>query len=753
MKKLLSFLGVITLLISFFNISANLTVSSGSLEEDNKSKIEPYYIYNPTSKTSKVTSFTTSDVYAFGAENTKVSSNGYLIDFLNCPDNVGSNTKNTNANYVSSTNDLSFSTSGLNKSFFISFVEVTNDTTHYYIQFVDSSKYLVADSTSNTLSYTDDVTAASKFTCSMTDGKLYVTYQDADDPNPYNLTFMSEGVDDSYGVYALENKDTTKYTFDRKDFVVYKIDADYTIWNYTSCFAFYVKHLDGDISFADLQLKYSKLDKTMRKEFRESTKSIIADGRRQYEAIASDVVGNDSPYKLSSTLGITVDYGTGLRAKDSIEGLTYDGTTADDYTFTIDGTTYYSSSTVGSTHDSSLDLSLGSDSIDLSNSTNSFLYGKTISIIHYESDNTALNSDAFTLTVLPKAAQPTMTVTEIGDTYLRLSATGTNVTYFVLKDGSEMQLANKTGYFTGLAANTTYVIFAQAEYLANVQATSVTSVSPEGGDYRVTTKKGKNPSTPTSIDITSIGETTVDVNEESGVEYSLDGGSYSSSGDFSGLTESTTYTIYARYPATSDYMAGDAISKTFTTESSIERLRKAALAKLESLYSTYHVNGENYVDSIYNSFYYSISTSTSKSYLKEVVDEMEPPFIFANKKDVNIKKSRGLLEVSSSQSIENEINSYISKIGSLEYGTDDSSKASDYYDELNKIIEVYKYRDEKLKEYCDYFSSILKDYNLDDSTGLDALWANFATGYNLIINSDTKVLVDSNLVMAKGYLK
>ena len=420
---------------------------------------------------------------------------------------------------------------------------------------------------------------------------------------------------------------------------------------------------------------------------------------------------------------------------------------------TIDGTTYYSSSTVVNPHDSSLDLTFGSDSIDLSETRNSFLYGKTISIVHYESDNTALNSDAFMLKVLPKAAQPTLTVTEIGDTYLRLSATGTNVSYFVLKDGSERQLSNTTGYFTGLAANTTYVIFAQAEYLANVQATSVPSVSPEGVDYRVTTKKGKNPSTPTSIDITSIGETTVEVNEESGVEYSLDGGSYSSSGDFSGLTESTTYTIYARYPATSDYMAGDTISKTFTTESSIERLRKAALAKLESLYSTYHVDGENYVDSVYNSFYYSISTSTNKSYLKEVVDEMEPPFIFANKKDVNIKKSRGLLEVSSSQSIENEINSYISKIGSLEYGTNDSSKASDYYDELNNIIEVYKYRDEKLKEYCDYFSSILKDYNLDDSTGLDALWANFATGYNLIINSDTKALVDSNLVTAKGYLK
>ena len=42
MKKLLSFFSVITLLISFFNISANSTVSSGSLEEDNnKSKIEP----------------------------------------------------------------------------------------------------------------------------------------------------------------------------------------------------------------------------------------------------------------------------------------------------------------------------------------------------------------------------------------------------------------------------------------------------------------------------------------------------------------------------------------------------------------------------------------------------------------------------------------------------------------------------------------------------------------------------------------
>ncbi|MBQ0083561.1 MAG: leucine-rich repeat protein, partial [Clostridiales bacterium] len=71
---------------------------------------------------------------------------------------------------------------------------------------------------------------------------------------------------------------------------------------------------------------------------------------------------------------------------------------------------------------------------------------------------------------------------------------------------------------------------------------------------------------PAKPKLTSFTDTTISVAMVGGIEYSIDGEKWQTSGTFTGLTAGTRYTVYARYQATADNAPSCASTITVTTD-------------------------------------------------------------------------------------------------------------------------------------------------------------------------------------------
>lgn len=113
--------------------------------------------------------------------------------------------------------------------------------------------------------------------------------------------------------------------------------------------------------------------------------------------------------------------------------------------------------------------------------------------------------------------------------------------------------------FTGLNANTQYS-FAQ-----RLKETPTQYASPQSVNANFYTLKYNNPYTPPTPSATNITHNSITISGCAYCEYSLDGLNWSGNTTFSGLSSSTSYTIYQRYYETSDTYASDYSSDSFTT--------------------------------------------------------------------------------------------------------------------------------------------------------------------------------------------
>ena len=104
-----------------------------------------------------------------------------------------------------------------------------------------------------------------------------------------------------------------------------------------------------------------------------------------------------------------------------------------------------------------------------------------------------------------------------------------------------------------IKAGTTYNIYAR------VAETETSEPSANSPALTITTVP-----VPTSIEFSNIDKTSFTVKTVDGVEYSIDGDTYQSSGTFTGITAGRAYTLYARYAAvpTEKRAAGDVHKQT-----------------------------------------------------------------------------------------------------------------------------------------------------------------------------------------------
>ncbi len=104
-----------------------------------------------------------------------------------------------------------------------------------------------------------------------------------------------------------------------------------------------------------------------------------------------------------------------------------------------------------------------------------------------------------------------------------------------------------------IKAGTTYTIYAR------IAETTTSEPSAESTALTI-----KTVPVPTSVDFSNIDKNSFTVKTETGIEYSIDGNTYQSTGTFTGITAGNSYTLYARYAADSskNISAGDVYKQT-----------------------------------------------------------------------------------------------------------------------------------------------------------------------------------------------
>ena len=131
------------------------------------------------------------------------------------------------------------------------------------------------------------------------------------------------------------------------------------------------------------------------------------------------------------------------------------------------------------------------------------------------------------------------------------------------KSDTAVTLEQKSGYeyrvgsgswqtspvFTGLSPATTYVFYQR------IAATASSNASPASAGLSVTTEKSTPQAAPRPV-LKSVSDSTVTLQTVAGCEYRMEGGSWQSSPEFTGLSPATSYTFYQRYAATSQSYAG-----------------------------------------------------------------------------------------------------------------------------------------------------------------------------------------------------
>ena len=132
------------------------------------------------------------------------------------------------------------------------------------------------------------------------------------------------------------------------------------------------------------------------------------------------------------------------------------------------------------------------------------------------------------------------------------SVNGTSITV-IEEPGTEYSL-DKTnwqdsGVFTGLTSLTQYSVYARIKENKEYNASGI-SVA-----LTVKTTKLNNDNIPPAPTLKSITSSSISVNAETGIEYSINGTSWNTTGTFSGLKSGTEYSIFARYKATATHFA------------------------------------------------------------------------------------------------------------------------------------------------------------------------------------------------------
>lgn len=145
------------------------------------------------------------------------------------------------------------------------------------------------------------------------------------------------------------------------------------------------------------------------------------------------------------------------------------------------------------------------------------------------------------------------TISKIADTSI-VCDTNDNTKYRIRKANSTTYTENTTGTFTGLTKQTTY-------YISKKNTSD--SAYDWSNEVKVKTK-GSAKAAP-SVSVVSTGIDNITLTSISGCEYSKNGTSWQESNVFTGLTANTSYTLYARYAETDDYVAGNITTITAKT--------------------------------------------------------------------------------------------------------------------------------------------------------------------------------------------
>ena len=129
---------------------------------------------------------------------------------------------------------------------------------------------------------------------------------------------------------------------------------------------------------------------------------------------------------------------------------------------------------------------------------------------------------------------------------------GTSITV-IEEPGTEYSL-DKTnwqdsGAFTGLTSLTQYSVYARIKETKEYNASGISKT------LTVKTTKLNNDNIPPIPTLKSITSSSISVNTETGIEYSINGTSWNTTGIFSGLKSGTEYSVFARYIETATHFA------------------------------------------------------------------------------------------------------------------------------------------------------------------------------------------------------
>lgn len=286
-------------------------------------------------------------------------------------------------------------------------------------------------------------------------------------------------------------------------------------------------------------------------------------------------------------------------------------------------------------------------------------------------------------------------------------------------------------YFSGLNNLTTYYVSYRSK------ETSEKSPSNWVGVGKVTTKT-KNPNKPDSVSFEEIGDTFIIINAQTGVEYSI-GENYSSTGEFNGLKEGGTYTVYARYSANSEYGPGDFIETSITLFTSLEYWKNKCDNKLDELLPK-NISIYKKTLNTSNAISAEISNSNNVDELKGLFVEMAGYIAFSLKIDDEISNVSKNFQNSNAFFVDDAINSSITELMAIDY-TNSANDLSLVVSSSNENIAFNKKKQSILKEYCSIFNEYLNHINKDN---YDQAFSVFSDGYKAILVSTN----DDELIVA-----